>query len=172
MSVRPAKTQISLGIRPIWPESSLCAQWVAKDPSFLQADNEDSDQRRRLPRLIWVFAGRTVTLLILSCRGSYAIWFSCIICMHFCLCMFAFSCCHAMVKNTNYQVTDCSSVWISTISLEDVSRFIHCSQLAVSLLCLSAVFPRHDVTPIPEVHAPLSWWVGWPKRPETYARSP
>ena len=40
--VRPAKTQISLGIRPVWSESSLCAQWVAKDPSFLHADSEDS----------------------------------------------------------------------------------------------------------------------------------
>ena len=44
MSVRPAKTQISLGIRPVWSESSLCAQWVAKDPSFLHANSEDSDQ--------------------------------------------------------------------------------------------------------------------------------
>ena len=42
--VRPAKTQISLGIRPVWSESSLCTQWVAKDPSFLYADSEDSDQ--------------------------------------------------------------------------------------------------------------------------------
>ena len=41
MSVRPAKTQISLGIRPVWSESSLCTQWVAKDPSFLPADSED-----------------------------------------------------------------------------------------------------------------------------------
>ena len=41
MSVRPAKTQISLGICPVWSESSLCAQWVAKDPSFLHADSED-----------------------------------------------------------------------------------------------------------------------------------
>ena len=40
MSVRPAKTQISLGIRPVWSDSSLCAQWVAKDPSFLHADTE------------------------------------------------------------------------------------------------------------------------------------
>ena len=39
MSVRPAK-------------SSLCAQWVAKDPSFLHADNEDSDETGRMPRLI------------------------------------------------------------------------------------------------------------------------
>ena len=26
MTVRPAKTQISLGIRPVWPESSLYVQ--------------------------------------------------------------------------------------------------------------------------------------------------
>ena len=45
--VRPAKTQISLGIRPVWSESSLCAQWVAKDPSFLHADSEDSDHTWR-----------------------------------------------------------------------------------------------------------------------------
>ena len=32
MSVHPAKTQISLGIRSVWSESSLCAQWVAKGP--------------------------------------------------------------------------------------------------------------------------------------------
>ena len=52
MSVRPAKTQISLGIRPVWSESSLCAQWAAKDPSFLHADSEDSDQTGRMHRLI------------------------------------------------------------------------------------------------------------------------
>ena len=41
MTVHPAKSQISLGIRPIWSESLLCAQWVAKDPSFLHADSKD-----------------------------------------------------------------------------------------------------------------------------------
>ena len=71
MSVRPAKTQISLGIRLVWSESSLCAQWVAKGPKFLQADSEDSDQTGRMARLIWVFAGRTLILLVLSCRGSF-----------------------------------------------------------------------------------------------------
>ena len=55
MTVRPAKTQI----RPVWSESSLCAKWVAKDPSFFHADSEDSDQTGRMPRLIWVFAWRT-----------------------------------------------------------------------------------------------------------------
>ena len=66
MSVRPAKTQISLGIHPVWSESSLYAQWVAKNPSFLHADSKDSDQTGWMPRLIWVFAGRTVILLVLS----------------------------------------------------------------------------------------------------------
>ena len=60
MSVRPVKTQISLGICPVRSESSLCAQWVANDQSlFLHADSGDSDQTRRMPRLIRVFAGRT-----------------------------------------------------------------------------------------------------------------
>ena len=70
MAVRPAKIQISLGIHPVWSESSLCAQWVAKEPSFLHADSQASDQTRRMPRLIWVFAWRTLILLVLSCRGS------------------------------------------------------------------------------------------------------
>ena len=52
-------------------QSLRCAtQWVAKNPSFLHADSEDSDQTGRMPRLIWDSAGRTVTLSVLSCRGS------------------------------------------------------------------------------------------------------
>ena len=70
VTVRPAKTLISLGIRPVWSESSLRAQWVVKDPSFLHADSEDSDRTGRMPRLIWVFAGRTLILLVLSWGGS------------------------------------------------------------------------------------------------------
>ena len=54
VSVRPAKTQISLGIRPVWSESSLCAQWVA---FFMRT-------AKTLIRL----GG---CLLVLSCRGSY-----------------------------------------------------------------------------------------------------
>ena len=64
MAVLPAKTQISLGIRPVRSESSLCARWVAKGPSFHHADSEDSDQSGLMPRLIWVFAGCTVILLV------------------------------------------------------------------------------------------------------------
>ena len=70
VSACPAKTQISLDIRPVWSESLLCAQWVAKDPSFPHADSEDSDQTGLMPRLSWVFAGRTTTLLVLPWGGS------------------------------------------------------------------------------------------------------
>ena len=41
MTCAPAKTQISLGIHPVWSESLLCAQLVAKDTSFVHADRED-----------------------------------------------------------------------------------------------------------------------------------
>ena len=55
---------------PLWSESSRCAQWVAKDSSFHHVGSEDSDQTGQMPRLIWVFAGRTLNLLVLSYRGS------------------------------------------------------------------------------------------------------
>ena len=79
MTVCSAKTQISLGIRPVWSESLLCAQWVAKDPSFLHADSEDSDQTGRMPRVIWVSAGRTVIVLVLSWGGSILLMYEIII---------------------------------------------------------------------------------------------
>ena len=69
-------SEISLGIRPVWSESLLCAQWVAKYPQFLHAESEDSDQTGQMPRLIWVFSGCTLTLLVLSCdscHGSFVI---------------------------------------------------------------------------------------------------
>ena len=68
--VRPAKTQISLGIHPVWSESSLCTQWVAKDSSFLEADSEDSD------RLIWVLAGRTCHFVGFVTMGLKCFFFS------------------------------------------------------------------------------------------------
>ena len=62
MSVCPAKTQISLSSLSAWRKlGSLATHW---------GHSEDSDQTGRMPRLIWVFAGRRVILLVLSCRGS------------------------------------------------------------------------------------------------------
>ena len=62
--VRPAKTQITLGIRPVRLESLLCAHGVAKDTIFLHADSEDSDQTSM---------GAQVILLVLSCCGSFVV---------------------------------------------------------------------------------------------------
>ena len=50
-NVSPVKTEISLGIHSVWSVSLLCAQWVAKDPSFVHGDSEVSDQTGQLPRL-------------------------------------------------------------------------------------------------------------------------
>ena len=70
VSVRPAKTQISMGIRPVWTETSLSAWRKLGSLATHWAHNEDSDQTGRMPRLIWVIAGRRVILLVLSCRCS------------------------------------------------------------------------------------------------------
>ena len=66
MTVRPAKTQISLGIRPVWSVSSLSARRELRSLAAHWAHSEDSDQTGRMSRLIWVFAWRTATLLVLS----------------------------------------------------------------------------------------------------------
>ena len=63
-------------LRPAWAsaqsdQSLLCAQWVAKDPRFLHADSEGSDQTGRMPRLIWVLLGAPTISLVLSWGGSY-----------------------------------------------------------------------------------------------------
>ena len=75
VSVRPAKTQISLGIRPVWPEYSLSAWRKLGSLATHLAHNEDSDQTGLMPRLIWVFAGRTAKLLVLSRGGSLLLCF-------------------------------------------------------------------------------------------------
>ena len=55
--LRPAKTQISLCIRPVWSESSLSTWRNIGSSATHWAHCEDSDQTGRMPRLIWVFAG-------------------------------------------------------------------------------------------------------------------
>ena len=55
---KPTKWVCTQGrLRSAWAttqsdQSSLCVQWVAKDPSFLHVDSEDSDQTGQMPRLI------------------------------------------------------------------------------------------------------------------------
>ena len=45
---------------------SLATHWA-------HSEDSDSDQTEWMPRLIWVFAGRTLILLVLSCHGSYVV---------------------------------------------------------------------------------------------------
>ena len=74
------------------PTKWLCAQrrfrsaWASAQSSLLPpwrnlgslathwAHSKDSDQTGQMPRLIWVFAGCTVTLLVLSCRSSFDLY--------------------------------------------------------------------------------------------------
>ena len=74
VAVRPSKTQISLGIRPVWSEYSLSAWRKIGSLDTHWAHSEDSDQTGRMPRLIWVFAGRTIILLVLPWGGSIMIY--------------------------------------------------------------------------------------------------
>ena len=60
MAVRPAKTQISLGIRPVWSESLLSAWRKSGSLATHKMHSKDSDQTGwtgRTPRLIWVLLG-------------------------------------------------------------------------------------------------------------------
>ena len=69
---KPTKWLCSQRIRSAWASAqSDQSLRCAKDPSFLHAGGEDSDQTGRMSRLIWVFAGRTIILLVLSRGGSY-----------------------------------------------------------------------------------------------------
>ena len=74
---------------------------------LLHADSKDSDQAGRMPRLIWVFAGRTAILLVSLCRGSvmHFIWFPRVtlfkflmfIMVHYILCNFFYCWCNCPV---------------------------------------------------------------------------
>ena len=131
MNVCPAKTQISLGIRPVWSESPLCAEWVAKDPSFLYVDCKDSDQTGQMPRLIWVFAGHTVILLVLLWGGSNEFPSTCS--------TLRYSICESFVTNPTYLVwvnRIHSKEWVQkpnetdTESCMVLSTFLHPSTLS------------------------------------------
>ena len=58
--LRPGRSEFSLSACRSF--GSLATRW---------AHSEDSDQTGRMSRLIWVFVGRTLILLVLWCRGSY-----------------------------------------------------------------------------------------------------
>ena len=99
---------------PSWSESSLSA-WRNLGPLAIHwAHSEDSDQTGRMPRLIWVFAGRTLILLVLSCRGSFRIYV---------LVLSSLKCYHSVAERwvPTSNPLDSYLVWASLWSHEKVS---------------------------------------------------
>ena len=74
--VSPAKPRISLGIYTVWSEASLSAWRNIGSLAIHWVHSEDSDQSGRIPRLNWVFTGRTCHLLVWSCCGSFVSLFN------------------------------------------------------------------------------------------------
>ena len=74
-SVRPAKTQISLGIRPVWSELSLSAWRKLGSLATHLVQSEDPDQTEDAQDALSFLAGYRVILLVLSWGGSfYSLW--------------------------------------------------------------------------------------------------
>ena len=59
MAYEPSEDSDQPGIRPVWSESTLSAWRKLGSLATHWAHSEDSGQNGRMPRLIWVFAGRT-----------------------------------------------------------------------------------------------------------------
>ena len=64
--VRLSKTRISLGIRPVFSEPSLCAQWVAKEASLLNADSNGA-------LAIWLVCHKAAQFTDLQCNSEHLI---------------------------------------------------------------------------------------------------
>ena len=70
MTVRPAKTQISLGISPVWSESLLSTGRKLDSLATHSAHSEDSDKTGGCPG--WSESSLSaVILLVLSCHSPY-----------------------------------------------------------------------------------------------------
>ena len=76
MACAPSKDSDQPGLPPSLIRAF--AQLVAQDPSFLHADNDDSNQTGRMPRQIWVFAHsfcwfchEAAQILVTSHVGAY-----------------------------------------------------------------------------------------------------
>ena len=72
--VHPVETQISLGIRPVWSESSLSAWRNIGSSATHWAPCQDSDQTGQMPRLFWVFAERNNLFVGFVMRWHKCFW--------------------------------------------------------------------------------------------------
>ena len=88
------------------------------NPNFLHADSEDSDQTGRMPRLIWVFAGRTLILLVLSFRG---------------LDLNLLSTVHLELWNRNLEWFSCFNISKYTTPDKDSMQTVHYSEISKNI---------------------------------------
>ena len=93
MAVRPAKTQISLGIRPVWSESPLSAWRKLGSLASHWAHSEDSDQTGRMPSC----------QLVATSLSSFQIYYlphsrSMLLILHF-------KCSRVMMKNQTFRIS-------------------------------------------------------------------
>ena len=75
LTVCRAKTQISLGICPVWTESSLSTQWVAKTQAFFMRTTKTLVRLGGCPSWSESSLDAHAILLVLSCGGSFVISF-------------------------------------------------------------------------------------------------
>ena len=82
--VRPAKTQISLGIRQVWSEPSTCSQSVAKDQCFFWRTAKTLIRLGGCPGWSESSLGTHAILSVLSCGGSLNFEFTLkfVMCLH------------------------------------------------------------------------------------------
>ena len=79
--LRPAKTQISLGVRPVGSESSLGVQWVAKDPQdFFKPTAKTLIRLGECPGWSESSCGAHTCIIwsVLSCCGLYYLQMICV----------------------------------------------------------------------------------------------
>ena len=74
MACAPREDSDQPGQCPVWSESLLSARRKLASLATLWMNSEDSDQTGWMPRLIWVFAGHTFILSVLSWGGSDELW--------------------------------------------------------------------------------------------------
>ena len=68
--VRPAKAQTSLRIQAVWSEPLLVSWWFHEHLATDWTSFGVSKLKRRLHKLVWVFACQNATFLEITCRGS------------------------------------------------------------------------------------------------------
>ena len=130
--VRPAKTQISLGIRPVWSEPSLSAWRNIGSLATHWAHSEDSDQTGRIVILLVLSWGGSNIYLLRSSKSTGKLLLSCVVELHG-----------------------------SAIIVEKPAKRVHfrCKKLYVNkhVVCLCVFCSNADVVYVEYIHIPFAF---------------